>query len=164
MLNYFHHRRRVESAQTFVAIHQRPMQQFDPLPLYRRQLIQVKSSLRSLQSPPGDVHSGNSLECPVLKKSFQQAAFPTSQINHTLGARGSECRQHCSKALFPELQGRLDFHLFSQMLLLVGSGSGVFIQKFRERAPREPVIVAQVACCDGFFLGVRCQPSLALAE
>ena len=75
MFDDFDHRRRLESAEPAVAIHQRTVHQANTFALLRRQPIELKARFRQIEYSSGHIHADNLSELVIGQETAQKLAL-----------------------------------------------------------------------------------------
>ena len=88
MLDDFDHRRRVESAEPAVAIHQRTVHQANAFALLRRQPIELQARFRQIEHASGHIHADNLSELVIGQQAAQKLALAATEIKDARSARG----------------------------------------------------------------------------
>ena len=111
MLDDLDHRCCIEPRQPVVAIHQRSVNESDPVTLPLRKTIEIESIRSVLKRTNGHIHADDLLESRISKKIAKQVAFATAKVQHALRAGFAQRRPNSPKALLVQRQGALDLRL-----------------------------------------------------
>ena len=87
MFDDFDHRRRVESAEPGVAIHQRTVHQANAFALLRRQPIELEARFRQIEDSSGHIHADNLGELVIGQQATQELALAATEIKDARSAR-----------------------------------------------------------------------------
>ena len=165
MLDDFDHRRRVESAEPAVAIHQRTVHQANAFALLRRQPIELEARFRQIEYSAGHVHADDLSELVIGEEAAQELALAATEIEDARSARSLQHLEHRVEPAFVEADRPLDRRF---LFVLLGRG-GLFLGLFLRRQPgdgvaNEPSLMHQIARDDGIARRMAVEPALAVTK
>ena len=132
----------VKAFQPFVPVHERAMNQLEPVCLHRRQAVHLEPTLGHFERADRDIQSHDFVKLLVLDQFADQLAFTTAEVENPLGPACSQRSQVGSETLFVEADG-----LFQNLLGLL-FGLIVLLAFFRllflnEAGQRHPILRQQ---------------------
>ena len=161
----FHHGGGIEAGETLVAVNERAVQQAQTFLLNRRKAVVVQSVMGDFERAMRHVHADDFSELLFLQQSLEQSAFTATQVQNASRARAFQRGQHRAKTLFVEADVALDGFFFLRVNF--GDGIGIrfaLVHELRQRVVHQAALVLEIAARDGFALGMRRQPALAVAQ
>src|SRR5262245_25162914 len=165
MFDDFDHRRRVESVEPTLAIHQRAVHQTNALALLWRQPIELEARFREIEYSPRHVHANDLCELVIGEEAAQELAFAAPQIEDTRSARSLQHVKHGLEATFVETDPPLD----RRFLLVLLRSCGFFLGLFLRRQPgdgvtNEPSLMHEITRDDGIARRMTIEPALSVTK
>ena len=159
----FDHRRRIESAEPTVPIHQRTVHKANALTLLWSQPIELETRFRQIKHSARHIHANDLCELVIGQETTQELALAASQIEHTRSARIFRDIQDGVETTFVETDGPLDRRF---LLVLLGRNSllfGLFLRRQpRDGITNEPSLVHEISRDDNVARWMAVEPSSGL--
>ncbi len=156
----------VKAFQPLVPVHERSVDQLEPVRLHCRQAVNLEPALGHFQGADRDIQAHDLIKLSVLEQFSDQLAFTTPKVQNSFGPTCSQRSHDGSEPLLIEAEG-----LFQNLLgflfrpvVFFGFCGFLFLNEAGQRQSVETRLELQVTPGDLFLLGVVGKPAFALGK